>query len=674
MTKKNQIKIWIVIIITCVMCFSSWSFAADWDGDVLSFTLNYIVSVLGWIRVFFANLAGTFLTNNWVYGEILWWDSLLWKYWNVMKNIANFGLWFYFIYVIFKWLISKQADGIIQSVKKIIVRLLVAWIWIQASWFFVATVIDVSSITLAAAGSFPSQVISSSPYIAWSMEQSLSDYFSGNQLQGKKITLFPTKSNGEPLLKTEKLELENVTLESKSKKYEELVDSFMPNSNNVAWPLYFIWFSILKTNVITSINTSDDQWIKATIFNTIIQWWTTIIFSIEMAILCVLALMRIIYLWMFIVMSPIAILIRCIDRTWEKIWSNKSFLSKFTKQINFKSFFINVFKPTIIVFWFWIALLFVSLMNKIILDYNDNKPVDIGWVKISLTDKTRNANGNQWDDKYTSSMDSNLLSFTLHTVWKDLLDLLLSIITVILVYFIIKVAIDFWDWEDFVSKKITKVQEEVGNLMWSIPIVPVAWYDDQGRPTTRYIGAKDVFGTWTDSIVGEKIRQYERKEGAKLSEQTNAINALLWFNDQKTLSVNDRQYIEGRIDAAKDLSSLNDIKKRFDNLKSWLNDGENYWMVLNPNASDKFWQTQFKERLTNMKDKQNTLTWQTNGQTREDMINRWNWPNNKNKNLEEMFRNNPSWIRNSVKAYAEVFGLNWISTWHDLQNADFSKK
>jgi hypothetical protein len=37
----------------------------------MGFSLNYIVSVLGRLWVFFAKLAGTFLTNNWVYGEIL---------------------------------------------------------------------------------------------------------------------------------------------------------------------------------------------------------------------------------------------------------------------------------------------------------------------------------------------------------------------------------------------------------------------------------------------------------------------------------------------------------------------------------------------------------------------------------------------------------------------------
>ena len=147
MAKKALIRIGIVIVVTCVMCFSDWSFAAEWDNfNIMGFTLNSIVAILSWIWIFFAKLAGTFLTNKWIYGEILWIDALLWKYWNVMKNIANFWLWFYFVYVIFKWLINQWKEDITQKLKDILVWLLIAWVWIQASWFLLAVLIDVSNI------------------------------------------------------------------------------------------------------------------------------------------------------------------------------------------------------------------------------------------------------------------------------------------------------------------------------------------------------------------------------------------------------------------------------------------------------------------------------------------------------------------------------------------------
>ena len=50
-----------------------------------------------------------------------------------------------------------------------------------------------------------------------------------------------------------------------------------------------------------------------------------------------------------------------------------------TKHVNFESFFLNAFKPTIIVFLMWLTVIFVSLMNRVIKD-NAKKGVDIWWV------------------------------------------------------------------------------------------------------------------------------------------------------------------------------------------------------------------------------------------------------------------------------------------------------
>ena len=111
MTKKTWIKIGIVIIITCVICFSDWSFAAEWDEfKILNWGLDIIVCALSWLWILFAKLAGIFLTNKWVYGEILWLDALMWKFWNVTKNIANFSLWFYFVYKLFEKIIKGEIE------------------------------------------------------------------------------------------------------------------------------------------------------------------------------------------------------------------------------------------------------------------------------------------------------------------------------------------------------------------------------------------------------------------------------------------------------------------------------------------------------------------------------------------------------------------------------------
>ena len=138
MKKRHLIKVWIVLVVVWVMSFSDCSFAADNNMDLLKEVaemLDLMVSIMAWIWVFLAKWAWELLTNNWVYWEILWLDAILWKYRNLVKNFANFGLWLYFLYEVFKWLTNGA-----EKIKDKLVRLLIAWVWIQSSWFLTAAV------------------------------------------------------------------------------------------------------------------------------------------------------------------------------------------------------------------------------------------------------------------------------------------------------------------------------------------------------------------------------------------------------------------------------------------------------------------------------------------------------------------------------------------------------
>ena len=645
--------------------FSDWTFAVEWnDFEILWFGLDVIVATLSRIWVFFAKLAWTFLTNKWIYGEVLWLDALLWKFRNMMKNIANFGLWFYFVYIIAKWIIKQWKEDITKKLKDIILRLLVAWIWIQASWFLTAVVIDVSTITLAAAWAFPSQIIAWSPQVEKSMKQSLEYHLDDGRnrtIQGKEITIFPTDSKASDILKESPFKIDQ------PEDFSWFVDKLMPNADDVSWPLYFMWFSILKTDVLASLASDSVKWTKATILNIIIQWWTTIVYAIEMFVLCIVALIRILYLWMFIVLSPLAVLIRCIGKSWEKLW-NHWFLNKLSEQISFKTFFVNVFKPTIIVLWIWVASIFVSLMNGVALD-SIGKPFDSQWMTFSSQkDSTKNTDS-KWDETYTSILDNNLLSFTLTHAWKTLLELALSIITVIIVYLIISIAVKMWWWNDFVSKKINGIQEWIGWALWSLPVVPVAWYDKNWNPETHRISAKKTF--WlggSRSLLEEKISYTQRKVDEVNNEHNQIISS--WFGDGAWyLSAAEITKI-GNAGAGETtwLGRLTAKRDAIEKSEKWK------WMTLNPAtaSNDGFWIKQFTEWLEKSKDQ--TIYWMGNDKAWNDMIKRWNKDDNKKQGLEQMFKNNESGETNSVKAYADFFGLWNITTWEGLKDLDISKK
>ena len=88
-------------------------------------------------------IAWKLVDNSLVYWEVFWFDAILRNLWVMIRNIANFWLWFLFIYKICEYLIKWQKSW---DMKKLLISVLIAWIWIQASWFIMSVLIDASTI------------------------------------------------------------------------------------------------------------------------------------------------------------------------------------------------------------------------------------------------------------------------------------------------------------------------------------------------------------------------------------------------------------------------------------------------------------------------------------------------------------------------------------------------
>ena len=104
-TKKN-IKIFVLVFV--VIWFFVWSTFADSpdveDTILKNFTniLRILVSILSRWWILLASLAWKLMTNELVYGTFLNMDQALWNLWNIVKNFANFILWFLLLFSIVK--------------------------------------------------------------------------------------------------------------------------------------------------------------------------------------------------------------------------------------------------------------------------------------------------------------------------------------------------------------------------------------------------------------------------------------------------------------------------------------------------------------------------------------------------------------------------------------------
>lgn len=125
--------------------------ATDWL-DLLSFLKKWCYILLYPMLV----LAGVLVNNSFVYAEIFKFDVVLWQLWNVVRNLANYALWFLFVYKIFEFLATGQKSSDMSNLLK---STLIAWIWIQASWFLLAVLIDVSNVLTYSVGGLPIHVL-----------------------------------------------------------------------------------------------------------------------------------------------------------------------------------------------------------------------------------------------------------------------------------------------------------------------------------------------------------------------------------------------------------------------------------------------------------------------------------------------------------------------------------
>lgn len=114
-----------------------------------------IIYMIIWPMLF---LAGIALDNSMVYGSFFHMDAPLWSFWNITKNFANFALWFMVLFAILKSILSSIGSDKGNSARnpmEIIKKTLIAGVLIQASWFIIAVLIDISTIATYAVWGLP---------------------------------------------------------------------------------------------------------------------------------------------------------------------------------------------------------------------------------------------------------------------------------------------------------------------------------------------------------------------------------------------------------------------------------------------------------------------------------------------------------------------------------------
>ena len=493
------------------------------DSEVLIATKKFLQTFLAlcsrwWIVL--AILAGKLMTNDFVYGAFMHMDIYLWKIRNIMKNFANFALAGLVLVSIVQGLIGKEA----LNIKKIITNTLVAAILIQASWFLMWAVIDISTIATAGIGAFPMAFLKNNTQLQTNITTSMTHF---------KAT------RGIIDLTTETTWLNNM-FTSIPETYPSATatrESILPNQNSVSGPFIYLGMAVFSFQNYLTIGQGNTDLPTLTL-GFALRFFLLFLFTVALLLMLIANIMRIGLLWIFIIGSPFLILIKVFNK---KVWGS-GWLEKIFSVANLIS---AVFKPVIFVAGMSLMLIIiVSMQNSITWSWatreNNINGVTLGKSGNDIStlniDKITNISINQKDILGADVIGPNALGQT-QNFFSELIMLLL---TLFLMRQFIKLSLTLGGWTiEETMKWFIKTTEGMAKAM---PILP--WW-------ISATGATDIMSKNKDKVLGwfglnKKWEFGEMGErGQFTTNQTkfdNYIGAkLLWElpvwddNDDKTL-------------------------------------------------------------------------------------------------------------------------------------------
>jgi len=594
MKKQNKqfsfLKLWIIIVMIIVFSFYP-TFAADKCDWAVADTIQQINVFFwnawrfcSWIWILLWNYAWVLMTNAMVYWEFLWLDSLLWKIWQISRSMANYALWAMFIYGIFKYIFTQEWE----AWSKIIKNMLVTSVIIQASWFIVMALVDLATIALATVSAFPSQVVSVSSELEKDMKTQICKNY---VLSHEKKDIVVINAFSDKALEQNNSRWYTTTQPSSSPDPSacdpspSLIDSLLPQADSFWWIFMYLWFTALNAqdymyrSVPTSSNCVDD--IVKTVINIVLDAWMLLLYTISLAILIILLIMRLWYLWIFIAISPIIALVSF-------SWLFKSKDIKSIELLDYKKAIFLIFQPVIFGLWMSLMFLFVLVVQWLFA----SSPSSEMWSSVVVGESKNSSSSTDPVPKISSSLwNSWIIDFTIRQWSKSLKDVLLAILILVLMWELVKLAVS-WEFMWFSGiKSINDKLKSITNTVWtafsSANIVPVPWW---AKVWLREVTDWNLYNTLKQTPQFSKIaKNFDFDK--KATKQKRELDRMFWLTSGvETLNSQQKRDISRILGDSS--AKPNAFKDKLADIKY-----ENYWLIFSDIREDiNNWIKVYKEK------------------------------------------------------------------------------
>lgn len=428
-----------------------------------------LIMLLSWAWVVIAFLAGKLLTNSFVYGTFIWLDASLWELWQVMRNFANFALWFLFVYYIlanFVWRLD------VTELKQKVLGMLGAAILIQASWFLMAVLIDLSTIWIAAVSSVPFQVMGDK----W--------------VNHEQVFTVPEKIYVDDFLQSD-LDRQEFTLENRTGR---TLQNFLPQADTVAWPLLFLWASVMQALDMQIHGHDNIRALGGAVIVLLLKAIALVMFVVPLLGLLVVAMMRIFYIWIWILTIPFIILDQLV--LWQKLAGNP-WLQKI---FSVKDALWLIFQPILIVGVMSIAVIFlIGMWSMLIWDSDANPDADKAQfeqlMQYSVIDDKTAKIGNEM--MWETFIKWDFLVATQQYVWWPIGQIILFVFTILMLWMLFQLTVK---WSSITASVLGNINKAAKTMFRATPI-PWMWWAGIGALD---IARKQAWAAAEDTVYKDR--------------------------------------------------------------------------------------------------------------------------------------------------------------------------
>ena len=484
--KTIIIVIWFVLIFTLAFAVTNTNGAsANQDSFSIIWTIINLLNIL-WLP--FAIIAGKLFSNDLVYGSAFHIDTMLFHIWQFSRTFANYIIWFIFLVHIFLFLAWK-----VKNIADTLIKITVSSILVNASWFILWAIIDLSTILLVTVGSLPMHLMWTS---ATAPIQKVK-YCSKISIDSEKI--WQNTDGFKSLIICDKWAEKQIDSEN-----------FFKKMNNMTWPLIFIWTTILNIDKNWWINSkmvnSNSNIKKSNGIRNMLHFLVIAIFVIPIFILVIVGIVRVFWLWIYIWFSPLLIL--------DYIFGSK-YISSSNKNLKLSNVIWLIFQPVLVVMALWIAVIFLATVQTAFIwwsDFEKKAKKDL-WI----CEKTPNSMC-IWD-KVAVTIKWNMMEEFMKEVWGSFWYLVLTILSFLAMWWLVKIAFHSTEITSSIADSTFKFVEEG---MKVVPFIPTPagitwiwavnmllnkkllrrWFDVKAREQAdKLVWSIDkFFGIWWNSI------------------------------------------------------------------------------------------------------------------------------------------------------------------------------